>query len=222
MGGVRMRQLRVRNDSCVVHDLFLSQFTECYDYFSAYAEDRRPYGLKQGKAWNYHDSDELRGFFTWAKVQLYPGGGYLLDLSDSHEENHRNMNILEENKWVDRGTRVIFIEFTIYNPNLNVFSVSKLIIEILPTGGLVTSTSFRVLKLLKYNTTSDIITLVFEAMYVIQVIFFTGIEFVELCKNGKRYFYYYWNWIDMSIMVLSSLSVMFSIYRYFYSKFILV
>lgn len=48
MGPVRIRQLRVRNDSCAIHELFQKQFDECYGEFNNLNEDQSPYGLKTG------------------------------------------------------------------------------------------------------------------------------------------------------------------------------
>ena len=42
---------------------------------------------------------------------------------------------LREGGWLDRNTRVVFIEFLLYNPNLNLFGVSESIVEWPQIGG---------------------------------------------------------------------------------------
>lgn len=32
---------------------------------------------------------------------------------------------LQQNLWLDRGTRVVFIDFTVYNANINLFCIIK-------------------------------------------------------------------------------------------------
>jgi hypothetical protein len=45
LGSPRIRQLRVRNNSCKVNSVFKSQFTACYGEYSAANEDTAPFGL---------------------------------------------------------------------------------------------------------------------------------------------------------------------------------
>ena len=48
--------------------------------------------------------------------------------------------------WIDRSTRVVMVDFTVYNANVNLFCVVKLAFEFPPTGGLMLSSSFRTVK----------------------------------------------------------------------------
>lgn len=76
-------------------------------------------------SWNYQTASEIDGFFTWGQLHFYPGGGYYQDLSDNHPTNLEILKNLRSNNWIDRGTRVVLIEFTIYNANVNKFCNSK-------------------------------------------------------------------------------------------------
>jgi Polycystin cation channel len=42
---------------------------------------------------------------------------------------------LREGLWISRATRLIVLDFTFYNANINAFTVTKLVMEFLPTGG---------------------------------------------------------------------------------------
>ena len=46
------------------------------------------------------------------------------------------LEYLKENFWIDRQSRALFVEFTIYNVNRNLFATVVLLAEILPTGGI--------------------------------------------------------------------------------------
>ena len=50
LGAPRLRQLRVRNDSCVVHEDFREDILNCYDVYSPDKEDQLPFGPQNGTA----------------------------------------------------------------------------------------------------------------------------------------------------------------------------
>lgn len=45
-----MRQLKVENNSCIVHKDFRDDIYGCYDVYSEGEEDRNPFGLMNGTA----------------------------------------------------------------------------------------------------------------------------------------------------------------------------
>ena len=51
------------------------------------------------------------------------------------------MSSLYENAWVDHNTRAVFAEFTLYNPNVNLFTGVELLTEFPATGAAVTMSS---------------------------------------------------------------------------------
>ena len=51
------------------------------------------------------------------------------------------MQSLYENSWIDSNTRAVFAEFTVYNPNVNLFTGVELLSEFPPTGAAVTMSS---------------------------------------------------------------------------------
>lgn len=50
LGVPRLRQLRVRNDSCTVHEDFRDDIMNCYDVYSPEKEEQLPFGLLNGTA----------------------------------------------------------------------------------------------------------------------------------------------------------------------------
>ena len=42
---------------------------------------------------------------------------------------------LMQYKWIDGLTRAVFVEFLLYNPNVNLYAISMLNFEFLETGG---------------------------------------------------------------------------------------
>lgn len=61
----------------------------------------------------------------FGNVAIYGGGGFYLDLSRDRQQADMQLDALFDGLWLDRGTRVIFLEFTTYNPNMNLFCVVR-------------------------------------------------------------------------------------------------
>jgi hypothetical protein len=54
-------------------------------------------------------------------MNSYGGGGFAVDLTQTKDEYDLLTKELFDNLWIDRGTRAIFYDFTIYNANVNLF-----------------------------------------------------------------------------------------------------
>lgn len=75
--------------------------------------------------WRYHSEEELGGSSHWGRLTSYSGGGYYIDLKMTREESAEALQVLKEKLWLDRGTRVVFIDFSVYNANINLFCVLR-------------------------------------------------------------------------------------------------
>lgn len=72
-------------------------------------------------------------FLTGTTGQAYHDGGYICDLGLTHKESNVIMTQLIDNRWVDQLTRVLFIEFVLYNINTDVTSLVYLMAEKMPS-----------------------------------------------------------------------------------------
>ena len=54
------------------------------------------------------------------------------------------MATLEKLEWVDLRTRAVFIEFTLYNANVNLFASCIMLVEFISSGAAVTRTEVKV------------------------------------------------------------------------------
>ena len=75
--------------------------------------------------WNYQTQDELDGSSHWGQLSSYGGGGYIEDLATTKAESLEIIAKLKNNLWLDRGTRAVFTDFTVYNANINLFCVIR-------------------------------------------------------------------------------------------------
>lgn len=78
--------------------------------------------------WLYQTEDTLDGSGHWGLLTSYSGAGYIQDLKNNKTESAAIVDYLFNNLWVTRGTRAVFIDFTVYNANINLFCVIRYVI----------------------------------------------------------------------------------------------
>ncbi|XP_014675521.1 PREDICTED: polycystic kidney disease protein 1-like 2 [Priapulus caudatus] len=85
--------------------------------------------------WIFQDAFRLAGLPFIGTLDVYLGGGYVLDLPATADEAHAYINEVLSQGWIDHNTRVLFIEFTVYNAQVNLFTTATLCVEFSPMGG---------------------------------------------------------------------------------------
>ncbi|XP_059707462.1 polycystin-2-like protein 1 [Haemorhous mexicanus] len=213
LGVPRMRQLKVKNNSCVVHDDFKEEISGCYDVYSEDKEERVSFGLINGTAWRYHSEEELGGSSHWGRLTSYSGGGYYIDLKMTREESAEALQVLKEKLWLDRGTRVVFIDFSVYNANINLFCVLRLVVEFPATGGAIPSWQIRTVKLIRYVSTWDFFIVACEIVFCVFIFYYVVEEALELRIHKFQYFTSIWNILDVVVILLSIVAIGFHIFR---------
>ena len=67
-------------------------------------------------------------------INVYGGGGYVAELGDSSAAALSLLQQLQQNNWVDKMTRAVFFETTIYNANVHLFASLICLFEFPATG----------------------------------------------------------------------------------------
>lgn len=75
--------------------------------------------------WVYATESEINGSSYGGQVSKYGGGGYYQDLSRTKEESMIQLQFLKDHLWLDRGTRAVFLDFSVYNGNINLFCIAR-------------------------------------------------------------------------------------------------
>jgi len=68
---------------------------------------------------------ELDGTSYTGEISDYGGGGFTQVLPMTKDEAKVVIQYLKDNLWIDRGTRAVFVDFTVYNANINLFCVVR-------------------------------------------------------------------------------------------------
>ena len=143
------------------------------------------------------------------QFMTYSGGGYVALLGKSYVSARAVIDRLFSGLWIDRGTRVIFVDFTVYNPNINLFGVCKcgcssfnnfinqslyaylyvrpythsmhrMVLEFPPTGGVITSTNIRPVKLIRYASPFDYFVMACECIFCLFIFYYIIEELLEV------------------------------------------
>jgi len=213
----RLRQLKVSNDSCEIPSVFSNVLFNCYSDYTVDEEGKDTlefvsyYADQSSESKVYNEKLNTRPYS--GQLARYGHGGYQQLLSTDKNISSFILHDLKFNGWIDRGTRAVFVDFTLYNANINMFCIVKLVAEFLPTGGITTSHEILVQKLLRYISTKDNILFGFEVALIVFVVYYIVVESVELMVFRMNYFVQYWNVLDNIIIVQILAGAAISLYR---------
>lgn len=146
-------------------------------------------------------------------ISQYAGGGYVQDLASKSQPSRDLINILYLGNWIDRRTRAVFVDFTVYNANVNLFCVVRLVAEFPATGGVVTSSQFHTVKLLRYAGTKGKIIFILEMIICVFIFYYMIEELMEIIVLKFKYFKIFWNYIDLAIIATAICCILFNIFR---------
>lgn len=215
LGRAQMRQLRVEEGSCKIHDQFADLINECYDQYTTAEEGKTTF--KQANTSYYTwNSEDVTGYGShYGEITKYAGSGYLALLGSNKAETLNIIADLKDNLWLERSTRAVMIDFNLYNANINLFLIVRLAVEFPATGGLVVSSKFRNVRLLRYHTTKDYIFAGFEMVYAALVLYYlVEMVFTGLYLGWRRMLIRFWTWYDLINLGLGISYLAFSLKSY--------
>lgn len=223
LGVVRLRMQRVKSgEGCTVASSWSDYFTEsnCYGPYSEESEVKSSYGPKDVEGqhlFTYNSADGLEYDGDFAD---YGPGGYMQVFNSNYTGSLETLRQLTDEGWLDQSTRVVWIEFTVYNFNVALYAVCQMTFEVAPSSRWkkhfeITILQQRHLSALGFGSTEEWVMLILEAMVVIFVIRYISEELSELLEcegegmNPCRhvtiqwdYWYDGWNILDWANLIL--------------------
>ena len=143
----------------------------------------------------------------------YDGGGYVVNFGETGSNVLLLNDILRLNNWIDRLTRVIIVEFTIYNANSNLFTVTRLIVETPEVGGIALKQDIHSFRPYPYVTPWDFVVLVLQIAWIILVVYYIVDAIRSIVKQRGEYFGQFWNWVQLLMLCLCVTDVVMFIMR---------
>ncbi|XP_030083568.2 polycystic kidney disease protein 1-like 2 [Serinus canaria] len=214
VGSARIRQVRVKGDTCPISPRLQHIVEECHAPYSLQTEDTSVYGehwntsaldnsSDMSSAWQYQSQSKLRGHPSWGKLAIYSGGGYVIHLGTDPKNASRILQYLFNNVWLDTFTRAVFIEFTVYNANVNLFCIISLMFESNALGAFFTSAELQSVRLYPYTDSLHIFVLAAEVIYFLFIVYYMIVQGKLLKSLRWRYFHSKWNLLEMAIILIS-------------------
>lgn len=151
--------------------------------------------------WLHKSALELRGYPFWGRLTLYGGGGYPAELGYDYPTALTVIADLHSHNWVDPQTRSVFVEFTVYNANINLFGIAFMFVEFLPTGGGFPYAHFAVARLYSYVGPFANFILACQIFLILFMLYFMYREGKKMYKQRKAYFRGFFNWMEVTLII---------------------
>jgi polycystin 1L2 len=154
------------------------------------------------KAFQVRDAQSLQGSSIPGQFSTYDGSGYLYEMRGQLSYLQGNLSLLKEMNWVDRQTRAVFVEFSVYNPNSNLIMVSTILIEFLSSGSILTTAQFDPLNLFQESSGGFSFKTICEIILLGFIVYFMIKQIKEIAnKDLKEYSNDFWTYIEWSIIL---------------------
>lgn len=212
-----MRQIRIKSSHCQRSDL--TQKTICQSKYTRKLRDTDNYFpnwttyhdfsyeiayWRLIQPWKYKVQSYLESPPIYAIEHWYPGGGYIAQLGRTYNNTIKITQFLKNYNWIDARTRVVFIEFAIYNADADIFNVVHLMFERNAAGQWRTGYQIQSCKFLFHFSNMGLwFVIVFVLFIVLTGTFFLRLILKIVKETLKTYIKDIWNLTDTIIVGMS-------------------
>ncbi|XP_060581115.1 polycystin-2-like [Ruditapes philippinarum] len=225
LGPPRLRQVRTTNGSC---DLPYIGKVVCYGKYSITGEDEDNYCLGwqsqpcpkadyvynvSTDAWNFQSAFDIWGLPIPGLYTTYGGGGFIATLDVGRSNSLAIVDELFRNLWIDRQTRAVMFEFTLYNGATNIFIYHVFLIEFPETGGAFTSFSVYPLRVYTHLGAIGTLTIICEIIFVIYLIVLLVKICVRIYQQRCGYFNLFWQNFEITMFITGTASIVIYVFR---------
>eukprot|EP00066_Takifugu_rubripes_P019390 XP_011608656.1 PREDICTED: polycystic kidney disease protein 1-like 3 [Takifugu rubripes] len=215
VGNARLRQVRVNKDSCHTASSMQQPGRDCHAQYSWDLENMGSYSpgwssvvvdntsQNLDSPWVYQSQGRLRAYPIWGNMMLYRGGGFVVDLGPDSQNSSRVLQYLYDNTWIDVYTQAVFVEFTVYNANVNLFCIVTLMFETTATGAFQFRTELQNVRLYQSTGGLHIFVMASEAIYFLFIFYYMVVQGKLMRQQRWAYFRSKWNLLELAIIILS-------------------
>ena len=226
----RMRQIRLKHSECsfnltsnssktCTHGFKKSlvdekSYNPKWDSYTASPEEEAFPVIRYKSYWMYQGDDSVA---ISGRLAKYPAGGYMVPLVNTPENCRKQLEMLQEDKWIDEKTRAVFIELSVYNPPTGFLCAVKLIVEYLPTGNVVATSQLHSINFRQYAGKVTPSGMKIEVVYIFCLLLLSMHEISKYLDSWKRGFSLwrgFWTVLDSCTLLAGWTSVCMYIDRY--------
>eukprot|EP01084_Bolivina_argentea_P292960 503796_1 len=194
MGGIRIRQYRVNKKKCSFNG---------HDYHcETYTEDKNPMQLNtlnKTIKWSTKNQNKEQIFNIRAIHAIYPGSGFVIFLPLNKTVSLDILHKLRQDRFIDSETRMISVDFNLFNPTYITHTICRLVYELGISGDVNASYRISTWRLLAHYGTQGLCYLAFQILFLICVFVktFNALKnMYTFCKqNEGNYFIVFKNYI---------------------------
>ena len=196
-----------------------SQSQETNTYGFGWSQFNQSYTAPNGygpiyDAFQYKDSKTLQGSSVQGRYGTYDVSGYVYEMRGKLSFLQGNLTLLKQMDWLDRQTRAIIVEFSAYNPNIELIMVATILIEFLPSGTILTMARFDPLNLFGESSGVSLKTIC-EFVFLAFIVYFIVTQIIECVKIGMiEYVKDFWSLVEWSIILTAFISFIMFLLRY--------
>jgi polycystin 1L2 len=154
-------------------------------------------GLNARPEYFYRDSSELHTYPYIGNNAVYGGGGYVLELKGDIPTLLSKVKRLQDEKWIDKYTRAVFVDFTIYNAQVNLFAVVTYLAEFMASNAIDPYYVITPMNLLGYGMFYKAFQFIFIA--IVAILIFKLIR--GIYKQKKKFFKSFWSYVDILTVI---------------------
>ncbi|KAL4239723.1 hypothetical protein ACF0H5_000526 [Mactra antiquata] len=229
MGIARLRQFRIKEDSCKIMSTMRPAINHCRNDYNWFDDDTKAYlpgwvetseenrtilDKRRDDPFVYQNSVRLKSAPYVATLQTYKGGGYVVNFERSYRRTVRNLTRLRQEDWLDLRTRAVILEFTVYNPNSNLFASAVLTTEFPSYGSAVARSEFKIFRLQSYVGGFAIVVIFFEVLYCCFAIFFFVRCVKKVRKEKCKYFKTFWDILEFCMLCFAVSCIVMYIFKH--------
>uniref|UniRef100_A0AAY5KHI1 Polycystic kidney disease 1 like 2a n=1 Tax=Esox lucius TaxID=8010 RepID=A0AAY5KHI1_ESOLU len=215
VGNAHLRQVRVQKNSCGVAHSMRQAVPDCNAPYSWEVEDMGSYGPGWNRSvsvntsktlrspWQYQTQASLRALPIWGSVVLYRGGGFVVELGPDSQNASSTLQYLFDSTWLDMFTRAVFVEFTVYNANVNLFCIVTLMLETAAVGAFQFRSDLQSVQLYQSTGGLSFCLMASGVIYFLYILYYMYVQGKLMKRQRWAYFKTKQNMLELAIILLS-------------------
>ncbi|CAH1271105.1 PKD1L3 [Branchiostoma lanceolatum] len=192
----RLRQQRVQDNGDWMEE-------SAFPGWKSSGHDNASVSRNLQSSWNYSAALGYINLPYVATLQSFYEGGFNAQFGKSRDSAMRTIAYLYSNNWIDRNTRVVFLEFALYSANVNLVCIVTYLFEFTPIGTVIPTSWISIFTLHDYVGLQGILRGFLEVVFIFLVLHLTWRLVKGIYSSGLVFISEIWNWVEVVNLTFS-------------------